>query len=54
MGKPFSAMLRARFWPITARPASPMRERAVEASMPEEGELGLGFGRAREEEEEEG
>ena len=38
MGKPFSAMLRARFCPITARPARPMRDRAGEASMAEERE----------------
>jgi hypothetical protein len=24
MGKPFSAILRARFWPMTARPARPI------------------------------
>jgi len=35
MGKPFSAMFRARFWPMTARPARPMRDRAAD-SIPKE------------------
>ncbi|KAK7369753.1 hypothetical protein VNO80_11797 [Phaseolus coccineus] len=31
MGKPFSAIFRARFCPITAKPARPMRDRAADS-----------------------
>uniref|UniRef100_A0A0A9D4E5 Pgd2 n=1 Tax=Arundo donax TaxID=35708 RepID=A0A0A9D4E5_ARUDO len=33
MGKPFSAMLRARFCPMTARPARPILVRAISVSQ---------------------
>jgi hypothetical protein len=39
IGKPFSAMLRARFWPITARPTRPILESEAEAIAGREKQL---------------